>query len=492
MMILLTSTPLGGLAVLADGTPTVIDVVVQPLTLVEHTSGYWTFRSVTDPVTGREEWQEYWNYNNFSRDFRYTVTFEDGSVFESEGGWLDYGSGGSCLQMSENQSDAPWGVGMNTVPYEFLGYSGTAVVEIVESPVVSVAVDSVTLIENVSGSWNERYEWDEINGEQWVPFFYYDYVVGFTVTLKDGTVLPCDSGYCVEFGGKRYGMSYDDHQYDNPWDVGTHEVTYDLLGYTGTFDVEIVETPVQSVDFDPLTVIENVSGWQEYRYVYDEETGIGEHVPYFHYSYSPSYTVTLKDGTELVSEDAAVDYLGTRYYVSFNDRQTESPWGVGTHAVECSVLGYSATFDVEVIETPVASITVEPIQIIKNTNGYWMNKQVYDPETDSWEWTEERYWRYNYDPQFSVHLKDGTVLSCNGSWVEYEGQNYSILYQDTQSEEPWGVGTHTMECSVLGYTGSFDIEILDSPIVSVTVEPIELIVNTSGSWEYNPYYDEEV
>ena len=118
------------------------------------------------------------------------------------------------------------------------------------------------------------------------------------------------------------------------------------------------EDPYAGLNVESMTVtvnkplIENASGW--YEEVYDDEgEPTGEEIFYYDIDYAETYVTVVYDNGD-VEEGAPYDlYDGTEIY---ND-QYENPWGLGKHTVTYVYRGFEATFEVEVIETPVKSIT---------------------------------------------------------------------------------------------------------------------------------------
>ncbi len=158
-------------------------------------------------------------------------------------------------------------------------------------------------------------------------------------------------------GGESYSLSiWDDQSYYNRWGIGEHTVKASFLGVETEFVYEVLESPVAEIVFKDIELYENFDGYYDEKF--DGETG--EHVPYFHYYYTPECTVILKDGSVIKSVDGFVEYNGEFYDVyssDYND-QRENAWGIGTHKIEARVLGYTGEFDVNVVECPYTAIEI--------------------------------------------------------------------------------------------------------------------------------------
>ena len=107
----------------------------------------------------------------------------------------------------------------------------------------------------------------------------------------------------------------------------------------------------------------------------------------------------------------------------------------------------------------VESIEFEPLSFVEFTNGYYT--EVYDYDADDY----VKYYKYNdFDTNYTIVLKDGTVLEPD-YWgdLEYNGSWYYPSYETDQSyENQWGVGTHTVNVTIMGFEASFDVIIEES------------------------------
>lgn len=86
----------------------------------------------------------------------------------------------------------------------------------------------------------------------------------------------------------------------------------------------------------------------------------------------------------------------------------------------------------------ITNISVEDVQLIQDTNGYFTTD--YDAET----YTEsEEYYKYWYSHTVTVFFADGSSQEIYGA-LEWDGEWYAVSYTDDQSaENPWGHwGTH--------------------------------------------------
>ena len=431
------------LASAAAKTITSITAVAQE-TLIENYSGY---RSTGwDSVS--QSYVEYFQYDESQSQPIYTVTFSDGTQITTEKSYIEIDGEHIYPSFSDDQAyDNPWGVGKHTVTAYFY-YHGQDIscdfeVEVVESPVASVtATASSVLIENYDG-YNNTWE-----GEN--AYFYYNASncdPQYTITYKDGTVYTGDSSSIYSQTG--YSPSAELAQSAQaPLGVGTHTAQVSFLGVTGTMEVEIIENPVQSVsavvDHD---LIENHDG-----YMQTVTLESGESAQYFEYDCSPYnmyYTLTLKDGTVCQGNSGAIQnavepYVGERfvYPSAFTDQSYDTPWGVGTHVGTVSFLGVEGQFTCEVVETPVASISVE---------------------------SKPQFLGVGIDENaiLTVTYKDGTVYTGTSEQIGWQtGYRNPTLNWNVENQT---LGTNTGEVAFLGTTYPFTYEVVENPYVALEI-----------------------
>ncbi len=188
------------------------------------------------------------------------------------------------------------------------------------------------------------------------------------------------------------------------------------------------------------TLIENYSGYRGTEW----DSVSQSYVEYFRYDVGqsqPMYTVTFSDGTQITTEKSYIEIDGEHIYPSFSDDQAyDNPWGVGKHTVTAYFYYHgqdiSCDFEVEVVESPVASVTATASSVlIENYDGY----------NNTWEGENAYFYYYasSCDPQYTITYKDGTVYTGDSSSI-YSQTGYSPSADFTQSAQaPLGVGTHT-------------------------------------------------
>ena len=133
--------------------------------------------------------------------------------------------------------------------------------------------------------------------------------------------------------------------------------------------MESEASQIESITAKDLSFIEYTNGY--YTKDYNPETREYDLEWYRYNSFSPTFTVTYKDG-RVITGNGSININGEWYFPSYNNDQTyENQWGIGKHTVTASILGKEATFTVEIVENPIESIAVEDVSIIEYTNGYY-------------------------------------------------------------------------------------------------------------------------
>ncbi len=439
-----------------------------PIQIIEGTNG--DMYSDYDPET--DSTVEFYRYSYAPTII---VFFQDGTSQEVHNG-LDWNGQWYAISCTDDQSaKTPWGVGAHTATVELMGAAVECTVEIVESPVVRMELTDtapIQIVERSNGYMD--YEYDMETGSS-VDFYRYLYYPAVTVFFRDGTSQEVHGG--LEWNGEWHGISCtDDQSAATPWGIGTHTATIELLGATAECTVEIVQSPVVRIVSSPIQIIEGTNG--DMYSDYDPETD--SMVEYFHYRYYPTVTVFFQDGTSQ-EVNGGLEWNGEWYGVSCTDDQSAAtPWGIGTHTATIALLGATAECTVEIVENPVARIELAgtaPIQIVEGTNGDMDSD--YDPETDSM----VEYFHYRYYPTVTVFFQDGTSQEVNGG-LEWKGEWYSISCTDDQSAAtPWGVGTHTVTVEFLGETAECTVEIVGSPIASLSVTTDRALIQGLDDFE---------
>ncbi len=474
-MLMLVSMLNIGLTAFASGEELdVVSIEVAPLELIENYHGWEQYAFFM---------YDWWNY------IQTTITLANGDVIERDGVWFYYNDQEYCLQYEDHQYDIDTAWRANETYYQTVSYgevSCTFPVEIVESPVASITIEPIEIVENSGGQWTSDWYWDEEAEEDRETPQYYCYSpyeidnFAYTVIMKDGTAVRGDHRW-FEYNNQQYHVDiYFEQSYENRWLLGnTYAIDVKVLGYDEEASVTIVPSPVASIKAESIVVYQGVDS--EESWYYDEND---EQVCYDRYNWDHIVcTVTMQDGTVFETHPYwNFNYNGKSYYVTTGDNQGYGEvWTPGnTYTGTVSILGKTGETTITVEDTPVASIAVEPLT-------YMEGKTVYD---DGFECGVYEWW---FDVSYTVTFKDGTVKTGT-YWnpVEFNGYYYGLSYDDDQYENPWTVGNHVGTIEVLGVEAEVPVTITENPVASLTVNPLTLAENQGylDSYWYNNEYCE--
>lgn len=460
----------------------IASITAASIAIPEGTCGSWHTYHADDTET------KYYRYYWWER-LSYTVTFTDGSTYSGNGTYFYYNGQDYHIDCFDEQSGlAPWTAGNTYTPtVSVAGVSAQVSVTIEESPIASITVDPVSMMENAGGEY--RYEYDPETDSEGQYFMYcWWWYLNYTVTLKDGSSFT-GSGSGFNYNGQWYSFEWDDDQsVSQPWAVNnTYTPTIYVAGVSAPVSVTIEESPVVSITVEPVTVCENMDG--DWCSEYNPDTGMETRYFRYNWAYKMAYTVTLNDGSTVSGSGTGFSYNGQYYNINYSDNQSASnPWTVGnTYTQTVTLMGVDAQVSITVDSSPVASITVQPIAIMENTNGYW--SEDYNPQTG----TYESYYRYSWynNLRYTVTMKDGSTATGYGTNIYYNGQWYYVSSTDDQYvANPWQAGnTYYPTITLMGMTVQVPVTIEESPIVSIAVDPITLTDGLGGGWE-NGYNSE--
>lgn len=289
-------------------------------------------------------------FNRYNYDVDYTVTLNDGTTYDSNKSGLVIINGGYVVpDVTDDQSvENEWGVGTHTAQLDVLGTKTDFNVVVKDNPFKKVTAKSVTIIKGTHQRERVSYIYygegdDAVEDQIWWEEYYYN--ADMEATLADGTVLKSEDNEFT-FNGKKYSIAFeDDQKYNNKWEAGTHEVYGMIFGFDVSFNVNVVETPVESVVFDPdpVELTEETDG------VWDTDYN---NKKMFKYTYKvPAMTITLADETVIKTEagQESIEYKGETYPIENYDEQYRKSWTAGkTYQATVEVLGYEAKFDVKI------------------------------------------------------------------------------------------------------------------------------------------------
>lgn len=456
-----------------------VDVVELPIEKIEP-KDVVSYKNV-DFFYEADEAEEY-TYPVVDYTTECTVTFKDGSTFETKNGGFSFN--GSWVQLtfeSEQNKGNVWDVGTHKATVSFGKISVEYTVEVLPTPFEKLEVEDVVVYEDIDTYID--YDYDEENGTR-----VYAYYPKFKVTDKNGKVYESESVFeydplpqCIRYRKGEFVLDYEDGQDKTSWKVGTYTVKASIFGLEAEFNVEVKPNPVKSIECTDVQLIENVDGYMEEYYDEDVES----YFDYFCYRIpndAAVVTATLTDGTTITSEDGVFVLNGRRYFVETDsiEQNPYKPLEAGDKA-EFEGTAFNIPFkgQVEIISTPVKSVEIAPIKLVKGSDSY----KDYDDDND------EEYNCYDIpigELSFTVTLQDGTVLKSEDGSVKYNGIEYSVeeVLSGQSSENEWQTGkTYSVSASVMGVKTSFDITPIETPVEKAEFEDIYVDGSNIDDWE---------
>ena len=415
---------------------TITNLTCETVDVIENSEGYYR-QEAYDSTTGT--YDEYFYYDIQPT---FSVVFSDGTTYTNQRYGLEHNGQYYWLSVSTDQSYSnQWGRGRHTAIATLGEATSEVVINIVETPIVSLTCESVEVIEETNGYFATGY--DSVTGEQIEYYYYNNLHPRFSVTFSDGTTLNNQSGG-INYNGQWYSLNTVAGQNCmEPWGIGEHTVTANLMGYETEFTVNIVESPITSIKIEDIDIIEKTNGYETSGYNPDTYT----YETYYHYNYTlKKGEVSFKDGSVQLIENQYFHYKDQFYNIELSAEQGVcDQWGLGAHTVRARIAGVETTYTMNIVESPYVAIEVVAVApLVENTNGY---------ESDG----EFIY----YMPDFSYKLtyKDGTTCI-----KYYNGNDEAILVETNQYTNPWTAGGEnyfTVSCPV-GLTAQGKVEIKEA------------------------------
>ena len=327
------------------------------------------------------------------------------------------------------------------------------------------SIDDIEIIQFTNGDYTEDYDGGKDEYVKWYNYYYSSKIVG-TATLTDGSTVDIDYAWISD---NDVNIT-DDQSVSNQWGLGSHQVTAELEGIKTTFNVNIVKSPVKSIEINDIDIVKYTSGY----YTEDYDNDKDESVEWYKYDdFDVSGTITFNDGTSCDISDGFFNYKDNDYSLDFeNDQSYENQWDIGTHKVVAKAFGFETSFNVNIVKSPVKSIEINDIDIVEYTSGYYT--EDYDNDKDEYvEW-----YKYNdFDVRGTITFNDGTSCDISDGGFEYKDTHYSFDFENDQSyENQWDIGTHKVVAKALGFETSFNCNIKESPYASIeilSVDPVK-------------------
>ena len=405
---------------------------IENITIYEGTNGnkdsYWD--------EDAQAWKEYYYYKPWnSEKLQITLTYNDTTYTGNKDyvNWELWKVAGddASIDFRSTQGSKPWEAGNTySVSATCLGIETSFEVTIEPMPLESIYVDDVTIYEGSHCYLDENAAGTD---------YYLRYDLSDIINIKilfdgeeySGTPAEIESTMSQVIGTMVTPQINAVQSYDHPWvSGGTYEATVSFLGEESTFEVTIAESPFTSIEAENVTLIENADGYNSSYY-----DSNGNYVTYFEYSYSPTVTVMTENGEACICEadgyPRSIFYQGIEFPIMTVDRQNTDHWALGEHQATVYCGGLETTVNVSVVETPIASLQVNPIIAYE---GVWLSPI--------------NVMRMPY----TVTFKDGTTQTCERRFIQYDGKSYGLSTDWNTSISEWEAGnTYYFTASLLGF-----------------------------------------
>ncbi len=446
----------------------------KDITCTEGTNGVVASYSAWDPETDSLKFQRcYYRYDN---EPQFTVTLTDGDEIQSESGGVEIAGERYIAKIYTQQYLDPWTVGSRKLTAELFGKDYELYYTINESDIKSISVDDVTLFDGIDSSQTFYYMY----GEK-IPYNCFNYSPEITITLNDGTELHKTlDDETIKVGNTEYSISkWDDQDDDNEWTAGIHKAYVFVGAKQQEINVTVVENPIDQINVSDTDVYYGVGG--DWVYALDDDDF------WFKYSYTPDFSVKLKDGTELTGENGAVTIDGREYALDFEDDQSfDKQWEPDK---EYTVSARSGAAEAE-FKARVRNDTVKSVKLLNDNITVQLGTDSYIFNNEDKGYKKLNYCKY---VQLAITMYDGTVVYPDEDgcyW--FEGNELEVEFSDDQSEENvWDAGVHQASAKVLNASVSFDVTVIGNPVSEVKIKDIKIIQGIhfdKGCYYYSPEY----
>ena len=356
--------------------------------------------------------------------------------------------------------------------------------------IVSISVPDVSLYYGT----NCCYLFNQYTGEWFLDGFSPDSSqIEITTDDFSGTLSEVQEHYDYEF----------DYYYSNvpEYAVGEYQISVVIDEFRETMNWNILESPIESVSFDPFVVEESSLNCQQNDYTYFNEDNEPVTVTYYFYPkyMVPSITVVAEGVTytgypEVVS-DQLKEVYGGRFETDIFPRTKELV--VGVNNLEYSFGGVRCTGTVEVIKNPIESASFGRTTVYEPLD-YNTFFEEYDEAGNP---IGNPLYQYYIMPDTLSVVADGKVYEGNYHDVMNElSEDYGVYFDcfTLPRDSLLEIGENTVEWYFAGHTSQGIVVVKEDPIKSIEVSDITLYKEHSqlmtyqfedGSVQSFTYYD---
>ncbi|MBR5923236.1 MAG: hypothetical protein IKZ59_05520 [Clostridia bacterium] len=464
-----------------------------------------------------DNWDDAYYYNN--------PNFEDGDkliVIDKNGEENTYvcdeysaifmNEDSDVIQMSDvsiyhHQREKAWVLGDKNEYYvEYMGNVYTLYASVIENPISAIEytpAEPIVLIEGRDSYMDNYY------GEgEYLRYNYPTQEIGDVLTIyyKDNTsakyVLINDEENYWVFKNEQTGdtfspwdVRFHDDQYHNPWHVGNGNdlyITYN--GITYTYDVTILENPVQDIRFIPANDPVVYQGADSYYSDYYEREIYSE--PRF--NVGDRLIVTDKNDVE-TTYMARYDEFGDLVFAAddkeplvvwqdvFTDSDQEegTPWQIGPgNEYFVEYMGHTTSVLCTVKVNPVTAIEFIPATetvYLEGTHSHtdpWSNVSIYDiPRVENGDVLRVTYLdrtkgTVEYTAKYDQKT-DSTVFESESGEIIYIDDNNYFGFDHEQYLEPWSVGDNYYTVYYMDCVSRVKVRIIENNYDGMYFTPVD-------------------
>ena len=404
-------------------------------------------------------WVSYEHYDINTLNPKITVEYTDGSPSETlsvNALQNKYNYRYSAEFVTGQTKDNAWGPGTHTVTFNFMGLSCQFDVVVEADPIKSLSVRTEDTF--IEGALDHQ-------GVYYVNDLELKIEVEYTTGEKKTFTGPEFENEFLE----AYKLTT--NQSTEPWKVGMNEVTFNFRGKSCTFEVEVVETPIKSLN---VTTTEKLT-YQDQSQKQEWNDEKGEYEKYTYYNLGVlklTVEVEYKDGTkEILKDYELVEKFNAIGNMSSN-QSAANVWGEGMHKATWTFLNVSDEFDVEVVGNQVEKIEFgEKKTLYKDVNATTSNIKLTVPE-------------------LIVYYKDGRVYKSNYSGSGFVFGEFPKLNLEWEMEGTLDIGTYTVGVDFLGHTASYQFDV--DELCDIEIYAAEPLVENFSGTQHEDWFEYDI
>lgn len=219
---------------------------------------------------------------------------------------------------------------------------------------------------------------------------------------------------------------------------------------------------------------------------------------YYFFDFEPVFVVNINHEMKGITPEELFTYGYS--YSSTSDQGPENEWGVGeNHIFRVTVYNSDGSIygnfncGVSITENPIESFTVTVTKNNFKSITATATKQLVEYSLGYYNGSFHGYSFTDFEPVFTVTYEDdeGNLQTKSASYnMFYSTFGVSITEKSNQSDENvWGVGEHEFTVEAGGLSCICKVTITESPIKTVTVNATRPLIENTGGYNNNGFYE---